>query len=561
MNLTEARPIFTLDVRLPVDDYHDAADLAELRADSPDVLERRDQQFWAEKLGSGLQLRLPPTVAHLNDLYRICRANLLMLSDEGEIHPGPTIYDSFWIRDSSVEGIACALAGDQNLAAQQFGYHYPSVFTYGNGQTDPKLTWGPVSLHDFFGGDHEKNDYEWDSNGQALWAIGRFDRIRGANKRFGESLFSPYVYDGALWIRDNRSPFGLLPSGWSAEHLGEKSHPHYWDDFWGLAGLWEAGQLANRIGAPQADEIWATYDTFQRAISDSIRWVLGEQRKQGHWETFIPTGPADIGLLDSTIVGTLAYFHPCRLYMGAKLGTDIDWAARQTLETIWSHFIQGGFRHDASWYCYGSYLTLQLAHAFLFTGQLDKMEQCLTWAVWASSANVGRDSGWPTDIWQVVLSAWNEQHAYPIASDFREVPRVPWYMGDIPHGWTCAELMLLLRDILFFEADEDGHPHIYLAPGVLPHWIGNNEVIEVIDAPTVFGRLFGYRLTHQQSVYTLTIDITQPLAAPTNVSFVYTCQFGRSVQAVQVNGVTQPVQGNQILLPANTQQAIITYQP
>jgi hypothetical protein len=73
-----------------------------------------------------------------------------MLSDGGQIHPGPTIYDSFWVRDSSVEGIACALGGDQNLAEQQFGRHYPGVFAFDYERL------GPVSTHGFFGGEHEK---------------------------------------------------------------------------------------------------------------------------------------------------------------------------------------------------------------------------------------------------------------------------------------------------------------------------------------------------------------------------------------------------------------------
>jgi hypothetical protein len=86
----------------------------------PAPLAQRD--FWTSKLdGSGMQMSLPASVAHVFDLFRVCRATLLMLSDDGEIHPGPTIYDSFWIRDSSVEGIACALAGDLNLPERQFG--------------------------------------------------------------------------------------------------------------------------------------------------------------------------------------------------------------------------------------------------------------------------------------------------------------------------------------------------------------------------------------------------------------------------------------------------------
>ena len=376
MALNTTNRVFSLDVKLPVDDYRGAGDLADLRQADPDNLESRNRNFWINKLDhSGGQFSLPSTIKHLFDLFRICRSNLLMLSDDGEIHPGPTIYDSFWVRDSSVEGIACALSGDLNLAEEQFGRHYPNVFNFGY---EPI---GPVSSHGFFGGEHEKNDHEWDSNGQALWAIGRFDRIRGSGVHFGAGLFSPYVVEGARWIRDNRGPFGLLHSGWSAEHIGDKDKPHYWDDFWGLAGLWEAARLADRIGSAEAGEIWSVYDSLRLATVDSIRWVLTEQRRRGFWEIFIPTGPGDVGRLDSTMIGSLAYFHPCRLYQGSKLGDDIDLAARMTLETIWGHFMDGGFRHDSAWNAYGPYLTLQLAHAFLLIGDVNRMDECLGWSV------------------------------------------------------------------------------------------------------------------------------------------------------------------------------------
>ena len=52
---------------------------------------------------------------------------------------------------------------------------------------------GPVSAHGFFGGDHERNDQEWDSNGEALWAFGRFDRIQGPAAAFGAKIYAPYV--------------------------------------------------------------------------------------------------------------------------------------------------------------------------------------------------------------------------------------------------------------------------------------------------------------------------------------------------------------------------------
>lgn len=542
-----------LDVRLPVDDFRGGGDLAEVRRPGADVLDQANLDFWRDKLDvQGLQATLPSTVAHLPDLFRLSRANLLILADQGVIHPGPTIYDSFWVRDSSVEGIACALAGDVGLAERQFGDVYPSVFNLGYDRV------GPVSMQGFFGAEHEKHDREWDSNGQALWAFGRLDRILGQSAAFGARMFSPYVVEGARWIRDNRNRNdGLFHSGWSAEHLGSRDVPHYWDDLWGLAGLYEAGRLAERIGQPAAaQELWAIFEDLRRATVASIRWVLDAQRDRGEWRTYIPTGPANVGDASSTMIGAVAYFHPCRLYMGGKLGDPVvDAAFRSTLETIWFEFVRGGFDHQEAWHAYGPYLTLQLAHAFLYTGQIDRMDALLAWTVTAGQATVSRDDG--PGRWQVVAGAWNEQHCWPIATDFAAVPERWWYMGDIPHGWAAAELNLLLRDILFFEADEDGQPHLYLAPGVPPHWLGGGESITVSGAPTVFGRTFGFQLTHDQVARTVRIDIPDP---PAGVRYVYPCRLGTGVRSIIADGRALPVTGTDVRLPGGTTTASVVYE-
>jgi hypothetical protein len=551
VDLSPGTADFALDVRLPVDDFRGASDLAMLRSPAADTLEGGNRAWWVGKLDTmGLQAALPPLVSHLWDLFRTCRANLLILADNGQIHPGPTIYDDFWIRDSSVEAVACGLAGDQNLGQRQLGYWHPSVFDLNYDESDG------VSFHGFFGGAHEKNDREWDSNGEALWAFGRFDRILGSAANFGRGLFSPYVIDGARWIRDNRTQFGLLPSGWSAEHIGDKDKPHYWDDFWGVAGLWEAARLAERLGAGEADEIWAAYDSLRDATANSIRWVLDQQRQRGFWETFIPTGPGDVGRLDSTIIGALGYFHPCRLYDGMKLGADIDQAARLTLETVWGHFMDGGFRHDSAWNCYGPYLTLQLAHAFLFLGDTGRMDQCLTWLVGnAAYAKVSRDNS-PAP-WQVVLGGWNEQHCYPIAKDFLEMPNRAWYMGDIPHGWACAEFMTLLRDILGFECAEDGDAQMYVAAGVMPHWLGEGESIGVTNAPTAYGGNFSFQLTHRLGAKRVELALTQRPSA--QVRFIYPCRFGAGVQSATADGHPAPVVGREVQIPRGSTQVTVMY--
>ena len=543
---------FELDFWLPVDDFRGPGDFADLTAQTPGTFEGANLTFWQGKLdGSGMQATLPAAVQHLWAQYRSCRADLLILADDGAIHPGPTIYDSFWIRDSSVEAIACVLAGDDGLAGSQLGRHHLAVFQTGN-------NWiGPARAYGFFGGEHEQASQEWDANGEALWAFGKFDRIQGPAVAFGPKVYWPYVLQGARWIRDNRSPDGIMLSGWSAEHIGDSNQPHYWDDLWSLAGLYEAARLAERIGAAEVAELWGAFDSLNAATAASIRWVLTAQHNEGQWQTYVPSGPGGDRGLYSTMIGSVAYFHPTRLYYGSKLGDDIDLAFRLTLDTIWSHFIEGGFRHDTSWQAYGPYLTLQLAHAFLLLGDLDRMDALLGWTIGnAAFARVSRYDG-ATEEWQVTTGTWNEQHAYPVSNDFTAMPFHVWYMGDMPHGWAAAEFMLLLREILFFEAGEDDNRELFIAPGVLPRWLNGDggHSVTVTDAATTYGTAFGYTLTHDEAHRKLLIDITQPVP---RVTYVYPCRLGK-VTGTSADGVALPVAANDVRLPPGTVHAEIDY--
>jgi hypothetical protein len=218
--------------------------------------------------------------------------------------------------------------------------------------------------------------------------------------------------------------------------------------------------------------------------------------------------------------------------------------------------MDGGFRHDSAWSCYGPYLTLQLAHAYLLIGDIYKMNQCLEWTVWAGLSPVSGSSGRPGDIVFAAMGAWNEQHCYPIAKDFKDKPFTYWYMGDIPHGWACAEFMLLLRDILFFESSEDNNPHIYIAPGILPEWVDHEELISVKDAPTIFGEKFGYQLTNNRLNKTIEIQINK---SPQGIPFIFPCHFGQGIRAVTVDGNTIVFQGKDISLPAGSNRIIVEY--
>lgn len=162
---------------------------------------------------------------------------------------------------------------------------------------------------------------------------------------------------------------------------------------------------------------------------------------------------------------------------------------------------------------------------------------------WSANAAYAHTAGAGAGPWQVVSGAWNEQHCYPVASDFAEMPGSSWYMGDIPHGWAAAELILLARDMLFFETDEDGAPHVYVAAGIAPDWVTDGETVEIRGAPTAFGSPFGYRLTHDATAREITLEILDRL--PPHVALVFPFRFGQPT-SLTVDGALAPISGAEL---------------
>jgi hypothetical protein len=79
-----------------------------------------------------------------------------------------------------------------------------------------------------------------------------------------------------------------------------------------------------------------------------------------------------------------------------------------------------------------------------------------------------------------------------------EIPGSWWYLGDIPHGWAAAELIMLVRDLLFHlcrlgpvsAAVADGGPvlidgaDVHLLAGTTSIWIiGGVTAVSSTSAP------------------------------------------------------------------------------
>lgn len=359
--------------------------------------------------------RLSIADAPLQRLYDLARANLVLHAPE-DPYPGPYTYKRFWFRDAVF--ILNALLTLGGVERTRRALH----------------KFVPRQRHD---GYYLSQEGEWDSNGEVLWFFGRFAALTGETPP-GEWLES--MARGARWIQRKRLPrdsgkpeAGLLPAGFSAEHLGPNDF-YYWDDFWAVAGLragarWLGGiepDLAQRCGE-EAEEFLATIiRSFPR----------GPHRR---FPGAVPASPHR--RMDSGAVGSIVADYPLQLF---PPGAD---AMQRTADFLWEHCrVDGGFFQDMIHSGINVYLTLHLAQVRLRAGQV---EQC-----WEAIDTVARLAS-PTGQWPEAIH-----------------PRTGGgCMGDGQHIWAAAEWLLMLRN-LFVREEGDA---LVVGAGIHPRWLAAGE--------------------------------------------------------------------------------------
>ncbi|MGV3486284.1 MAG: hypothetical protein ACO1RT_17830 [Planctomycetaceae bacterium] len=360
---------------------------------------------------------------HYQFLYDAAVQTLVLLSAD-DVVPGPYTYRRFWFRD------ACVMMN--------------SLLSIGLVERCRQTMEG-FPAKQLRNGYFRSQEGEWDSNGQVLWIFDRFEQLSGS--RLPDALVAT-IFKAVKWthekrVMDDADPLhvGLLPAGFSAEHLGPNDH-YYWDDFWAEAGLRGAGNILERHGrSREAADARAKADDLRRAIDRSVQRIPKWRSLNG-----IPASPHR--RIDAGAIGSLVADYPLQLFP-----PDAPRIMATVNALIARCFFEGGFFQDMIHSGVNAYLTLDIAQTLLRAGD-DRYRELV-----AAVAKLASPTGqWPGAI-------------HPQSGG--------GCMGDGQHGWAAAEWVMMMRN-LFVREEAD---RLIIGSGLFPEWFTSSD--ELSFGPTL----------------------------------------------------------------------------
>jgi len=383
---------------------------------------------WDENLLGLCQTNLPDK--QFQFLYDAAIRSLILHSPKQDIYPGPYTYKRFWFRDAA--------------------FILDAMLCIGLSERGKKIVDG-FPKRQTLAGYFLSQDGEWDSNGEALWVMRRFCELTGQKP---DPKWKRSIYQAAKWIQNKRefkkgsNSCGLLPVGFSAEHLGPNDY-YYWDDFWGVAGFRASAYLAKQFGDHDlANKFLGQAEDFLWCIEASLKMTA--KQTKGNAMPASPHRRMDAGAIGSIVAG-----YPLQLFSAE------DPRLLNTAEFLFQKcFVQGGFYQEISHSGINVYLTLHVAQVFLRAGDPRFFD------LMSSIASLATPTGqWPEAVHPRTRGGC---------------------MGDGQHIWAAAEWILMIRNC-FVREEED---KLILFSGVPKKWLESKEEISFGPASTKFGKIW-----------------------------------------------------------------------
>jgi hypothetical protein len=424
---------------------------------SPRPIPRPIIESWEKAMSNVASLEVPDK--KIQFLYDAAIRTLVLLSAD-DVVPGPYTYRRFWFRD------ACIML-NAFLTVGMIDRTFRLLNTFPDRQ---KIT-----------GYFQSQEGEWDSNGQVLWIMDRFQRNTG--HQFNPTWMKA-VKKGAEWImrkRIRKQPStvphaGLFPPGFSAEHLGPNDY-YYWDDFWGLAGLRGAARLAGLCNFP---ELQGKFESealdFEQSIFKSIDTIPERHSRGG-----IPASP--YRRMDAGAIGSMVADYPLQLTPAG------DTRIIKTTEFLMQYcFHNGAFFQDMIHSGINAYLTLDIAQTLL-RNKDDRYKKLIRTVA---------DLATPTGQWPEAI----HPHTYGGC------------MGDGQHGWAAAEWVMMIRNLFVREEGET----LVLGSGIMPEWIASKKPVSFGPTRTPFGAVeICFTKKNDKTVLEMEVDFSKGTTQPADI--------------------------------------------
>ncbi len=382
---------------------------------------------WNSVLSPGSKLQTGKNLYSF--LFEASMRTVVLLSPR-EVFAGPYTYKRFWYRDAAIIIHSMICLGHKELAENALDYCISKQ-----------------SMNGYF----KSQEGEWDSNGQVLWVLGRFCRLY--NQKPKPEWIHP-IQKAVKWIiqkllkdEGKKPEAGLMPAGFSAEHLGPNDF-YYWDDFWTIGGLRLAADMLTSVSETESGKLALDQaNRLQASVDRSLAMVAKKLETQA-----MPASP--YRRMDSGAIGSLAAGFPLQLWHGKDMritATD-DFLVSQCL-------VGDAFYHDISHSGINAYLSLHLAQCLLRSGD-EKFSEVMDAVARLAS---------PTGQWPEAIHPQLETGC----------------MGDGQHTWAAAEWLMMIRNCFVFE--EEYENKLILAAGISLDWLDAEGYLTFGPAPTRFG--------------------------------------------------------------------------
>jgi hypothetical protein len=446
--------------------------------------------LWKRELGA-TRVSLPGDGARFARTLRTALADVLINARGPAIQPGTRSYRRSWIRDGALTSAALLRLGHAGDVRAFLDWYVPNVFA--NGKV-------PCCV-DARGADPVTEN---DADGELLYLTAEYWRMTHDTAtvvRHWPTLAKVAAHLDSLRqsrrTAQYRTPdslfvFGLLPPSISHEGYSAKPAYSYWDDWWGVRGLDDAGTLARVAG----DGVSAA--RFAGAGREMRRDVVASVARSMtmHRQETLP-GAAELGDTDPTS-STMA-LEP------AQALDDLPRAAvRATFDSAWATLER---RRDprTPWEVFVPYEWRDVG-AFIRLGQPERAHSYARWLL---------DTQRPTEWNQWSEAVWRDA-------------RAPKFIGDMPHGWVASDFIRATLDMLAFERERDST--LVVGAGIPLAWARTNSGVTASGIHTWWGSL-DLRIRSAGSAIRVNVDGVQP---PGGIELY--APFGRLPRAVTVNG-------------------------